>query len=195
MTKQVLSALTLVLAIVSLTVGGTLATWSDSETSSDNYIETGSVDLKVNDQDDSPWGGGLAAFFEIDSGEICTPYSSTQALWNAGCADGWAYLHIKNLVDSDSLSQHMNLEIRYDGVSVTSGTIRDLACHQIELGDLPENAIKEVEIVLHPTGGAPGALLTFDIQFELSTLDVELELAGSWSDSEMSHGNYFRLGT
>jgi predicted ribosomally synthesized peptide with SipW-like signal peptide len=40
-------------------LGGTLAGWSDTEESYDNYISTGSLDLKVEGKDDRPWGTGI----------------------------------------------------------------------------------------------------------------------------------------
>jgi len=68
--KTILVNILAILVIVGLAlpmVGGTLATWSDSETSYGNYIETGSLDLLVARcdedwqncglfNDDTPWG-------------------------------------------------------------------------------------------------------------------------------------------
>ena len=56
-------------------IGGTFATWSDSEASYNNTIETGSVDLLVAKcdaswqnpgvfKDDIPYGGGLDPCFD-----------------------------------------------------------------------------------------------------------------------------------
>ena len=74
-TKSLLVALVAVGSLVLAGVGGTLATWSDSETSEGNYIETGSVDLMVAKcdadwqnpgpfKDDTPYGVGLDPCFD-----------------------------------------------------------------------------------------------------------------------------------
>jgi predicted ribosomally synthesized peptide with SipW-like signal peptide len=165
---------------------GTIATWSDSETSEENYIETGSLDLKVRDQDDQPWGAGVGAMFDIPDGHTCTSYEQTASLFNAGDANGVAYLEIKNLADPDNLSLVMDTEIWYDGSLVTSDRMSNLAGYEIELGNLLSSETKMVTIVLHPIGGDTGDSLTFDIQFDLTT-------GGTcpWSDSEVSEANSF----
>lgn len=107
-------ALVAVLAVASMTIGGTFAAFSDTETSHDNYIETGSLDLKVARScgvpvfcDDKPWGDGLFPV-EIAPGvievvpcfladEVCAfdgSYSCQLILWNAGCVEhGRVYVH------------------------------------------------------------------------------------------------------
>lgn len=167
-------------------VGDTFASFSDIETSEDNYIDTADLDLKVNGKDDRD----VDTLFNIPNGEICTIYASSPSpipLWNQGSVDDPLYLHIKNLVGPDNLSQNVNMDIGYDG-SWISGSIYDLACQQIELGHMPgDGIIKEVTMELHATGGLPGECLTFDIAFEL--------LGGcGYSDIETSQGNYFSIG-
>ena len=184
--KQLLSALILVLVIASLTVGGTLATWSDSETSMNNVIATGGLDLKVNDTDDLPWGAGVGTCFEIDDGVVCNCYSCTVPVWNAGSADGIAYLEIKNVVDPDGLAPLMNVEIWYDNSFVTSGWMSVLDGQEILLGDMPADAYRDVMIILHATGGPSDARVDFDIEFDLVS-------TCAWVDSETSEGNYFQL--
>jgi len=189
--KNILISLMVLLIAIGLAVpmlGGTFASFSDIEISQGNYIETADLDLKVNGKDDQDVG----AFFEIPDGEICTTYTSFPSpipLTNEGSVDGPLYLHIKNLVGPDSLSQNVNVEILYDGNWVISGSIYDLACQQIQLvEDMPgDGIIKEVRMELHAGGGAPGEGLTFDIAFELFG-------ACGYSDIETSRGNYFGLG-
>lgn len=174
----------LVVGVLAPSVGGILATFSDSEISQDNYIETGSLDLKVNDQDDLPWGTGIGPIIEITDGMVCTSYAHTASVWNAGEDEAVAYLVIDNLVDPDGLAPVMDTEIWYDSGLVTSGWMSDLAGQQIELGYLLANEFRHITIVLHATAGSPGARLEWDMQFEL---------LGSWSDSEVSQGNYFMV--
>jgi len=180
-------------------VGGTLATWSDSETMEGNYIETGSLDLLVNGQDDEPWGDGLEPCFNIPELELCDTRTCYRLLWNAGCVDGVAYLHIKDVQDSNGLSANTIMDIWYDHdgdpttdlVLVESDTIDDLACEEIELGVLPGEAERQLKLEIHAYSGAPGDSLTFDINFEL----VQLELFGptyAWADTEQSL-NYLAL--
>jgi len=167
-------------------LGGTFASFSDVEISEGNYIETADLDLKVNGKDDLV----VETFFDIPEGQICTTYTSFPSpipLTNEGSVDGPLYLHIKNLVGPDSLSQNVYMEIWYDDSWVTKGSLYDLACQQIELGHMPADGImKEVRMELHATEGAPGEGLTFDIAFELFG-------ACGYSDVETSHGNYFSI--
>lgn len=185
-------------------VGGTLATWSDSETMMGNYIETGSLDILVAEcdangenpgpfNDDPPWGVGLESCFNIPELELCTTYPRYRLLWNAGCVDGTAYLHIKNVADSNGLSSNTTMDIWYDDdgdpetplVLVESDTIGNLACEEIELGVLPGEATRQLKLEIHADEGAASDVLSFDISFEL----VQLELCGptyAWADTEKS---------
>jgi predicted ribosomally synthesized peptide with SipW-like signal peptide len=98
--KSVFLSVVVVCALAIAGIGGTFATWSDSETSMDNYIETGSVDLLVNGFDDQPWGAGVPAKVEIDCMIPCKVYGPYIIdLWNASqdCMPASeAYIHIKN---------------------------------------------------------------------------------------------------
>ena len=196
-----LSALALV-AVVSVAVsvaGGTLATWSDSETSEGNYIETGSIDLLVAKcdadwqnpgafKDDLPYGVGLDPCF--DTSLAPGTYTCYSLLWNAGCVDAVAYLHIKNVSDSNGLSGNTTVSIRYDHdgnpdtslVLVASGTIADLNCDAIELGSLPAEAVRQLKLEVEYVGPCPTRGLSFDIVFQLA--------ADGFADSEISQ-NYF----
>jgi predicted ribosomally synthesized peptide with SipW-like signal peptide len=183
-------------------IGGTMATWSDSETSQGNYIETGSVDLLVAKcdtewanagafKDDLPYGVGLDPCFAamLVPGANYTCYS---LLWNGGCVDAEAYLHLKNASGSNSLSSHTIMNIWYDDdgnpdnplVLVASDTISNLDCHEISLGGLPAQAVRQLKLVVKLPGGCPSGSLQFDIVFELA--------AGGFADSEVSE-NYFSL--
>ena len=167
-------------------LGGTFASFSDIEISEGNYIDTADLDLKVNGKDDPE----VETFFEIPEGQICMTYTSSPSsipLTNEGSVDGPVYLHIKNLIGPDSLSQNVDIEIWYDDSWVTKGSLYDLACQQIELGHNPaDGIIKELRMELHASAGAPGESLIFDIAFELFG-------ACGYSDIETSGGNYFSI--
>lgn len=207
-TKLLLIGLVLVGSLVVVGMGGTLATWSDSETSYGNYIETGSVDLLVAKcdsdwanpgafKDDTPWGVGLDPCFDasLAPGRNYTCYS---LLWNAGCVDAKAYLNIKTVSDSDALSSYTDMNIWYDDdgqpdtslVLVASGTIANLNCHEIRLGDLPAGAVRQLKLEVEYDGPCPTHDLGFDIVFEL-TGNMALESMAfkrfGFADSEISH--------
>lgn len=183
--RLLLMTLVVVGALAFAGIGGTFATWSDSETSYDNYIETGSLDLKVNGQDDGPWGSGVGPVSEIADAVKCSWYDYTVELWNAGDVDAVAYLEIKNLDGPDCLVEFTDVRVWYDDGLVESGTVSELAGEEIELGDLPAGATEEVKIELHATeGSCCGARFDYDLQFDV---------LGSWADSETSRGNYFEL--
>ncbi len=99
--KSIVLSLVVVAVLVAAGVGGTLATWSDSETSIGNTIETGSVDLMVNGADDEPWGTGVPQKVAIECmipEKMFGPFEVE--LWNAGqCTQpSSAYIHIKNAI-------------------------------------------------------------------------------------------------
>ena len=99
--RNVLLSLVVVAVLMAGTIGGTFATWSDSETSHDNYIETGSVDLMVNGADDEPWGTGVPTKVQIDCMIPCKVYGPYPVdVWNASqdcMPPSELFLHIKEL--------------------------------------------------------------------------------------------------
>lgn len=117
--KVLLTALVLsCLAIAG--IGGTFATWSDSETSMDNYMETGSVDLMVNYADDEPWGTGVPTKVNIECMIPCKIYGPYPVdLWNAGQCEypSELYLHIKDVCCSNvPAKEGSGYPNPYDGV-------------------------------------------------------------------------------
>jgi predicted ribosomally synthesized peptide with SipW-like signal peptide len=98
--KSIFLSVVVISAILVAGVGGTLATWSDSETSMDNYIETGSVDLMVNGHDDLPWGSGVPTKVQLACMIPCKVYGPFPVdVWNAGQCE-WSshlYIHLKDV--------------------------------------------------------------------------------------------------
>ncbi len=224
-------ALLVIIGIALPMVGDTMATWSDSETSEGNYIETGSIDLlvaKCDDNwgncsdfsDDLPWGTGLftkrtddgvviVPGFDIPDGHVSTSYDCNLLLWNAGCVDGMAYIHVKIVEDNQELAKTMDMDIWYDldgdGAIENDGTqeelvvsdrIYNLACKSIQLGPLlSEEAPRKLRVEIHAHGGSTDDSLTFSIQFELFGpyfIDTKESLY-NLGDTEESPDNYFRL--
>ena len=210
-TKLLAISLLVIGALLVAGMGGTLATWSDSETSEGNYIETGSVDLLVAKcdadwatpgafKDDTPYGVGLDPCF--DTSLAPGNYTCYSLLWNAGCIDAKAYLHIKTVSDSDALSSYTIMSIWYDDdgrsdtplVLAASSTIANLDCHEIELGDLPAEAVRPLKLDIEYVGPCPTSSLSFDIIFELVSKDTLVESLGfktyGFADSEISQNNF-----
>lgn len=197
-------ALVVVFAIGLPMIGGTMATWSDSETMMGNYLETGSLDLLVarcdaeweptgTFNDDPPWGVGLDPCFYVPEVELDKTYPCYLVLWNAGCVDGVAYLQIKGVPEDNVLAAATTMQIWYDDdanpdtpvVLVTSGTLADLDCIEIELGLLSDDQHRQLllELITAPT--PPDGSLSFNIYFEL----VQREILGptyAWADTESS---------
>ena len=98
--RNIFLSLVMVAALVAAGVGGTFATWSDSEVSEGNYVNTGSVDLKVDGQDDLPYGEGVGAKVELDCMVPCKFYGPFEVeLWNAGDCEfpSKAFIHLKDI--------------------------------------------------------------------------------------------------
>lgn len=198
-------AIIVVISVALATVGGTTATWSDTETAEGNVVETGSLDLLVAKcaegwascgefSEDQPWCSGLQPCFDIPEAELCMTYACYLLLWNAGCVDGVAYLHVKNVnVSNGQLDSSTNMKIWYDDdglpettlMLVGGGTIGGLACHEIELGLLPAEATRQLKLQIIPYEGSGGDSVTFNIVFEL----IQHELPGrryAWADTEQN---------
>jgi len=105
MKRNLILAVVVVAALSLAGAGGVFATWSDSEVSFNNTIETGSVDLKVNGADDAPWGTGVPAKVTVECmvpGKFYGPYEVE--LWNAGTCTfpSHAYIHVKDILCSNA---------------------------------------------------------------------------------------------
>jgi predicted ribosomally synthesized peptide with SipW-like signal peptide len=99
--KSIFLSIVVISALVIAALGGTFATWSDSEVSYGNTIKTGSVDLLVNDKDDLPYGTGVPAKVTLADMTPCHFYGPFEVkLWDAGQHEGTtkAYIHVKELV-------------------------------------------------------------------------------------------------
>ena len=96
--KKVLFSVLLIAMIASMVGAGTWAYFSDLEHSEDNCFTAGSLDLKVDGEDDP----NVATYFAVecvapgDSGEV------EITLTNAGCVDGYGDIHFIMNVNSDN---------------------------------------------------------------------------------------------
>ena len=115
--KSIFLSVVIICALAISGIGGTLATWSDSEVSFDNYVSTGSLDLKVNGEDDigphpdnPQWGNGVPAKVELEDMIPCKWYGPFEVeLWNASQYEdnantfAHAFIHLKDIVCSNVL--------------------------------------------------------------------------------------------
>ena len=104
MKRSVILAVVVVAALSLAGMGGVFATWSDSETSMGNYINTGSLDLKVNGADDTPWGAGVPTKVRIECMVPSRMYGPYEVeLWHAGECDtaAEAFIHFKDMCCSN----------------------------------------------------------------------------------------------
>lgn len=107
--RNVFLSVVIIAALVTAGLGGTFAHFSDTEESLENFIQTGSLDLKVSDvngvlYDDAPYGEGVPQLiFALD----LEPKQSKDYKWdlqNAGQPEGdpaWVYMHIKKIKCED----------------------------------------------------------------------------------------------
>jgi hypothetical protein len=72
-------------------IGGTMADFSDSEEEMDDVLQAGSLDLKVNGEDDPN-----ILPFEVRGMIPEKWYDATKQVANVGTIDGWPYMHVKN---------------------------------------------------------------------------------------------------
>jgi len=195
--RKILLALIVVLAIASASVGGTFAGFSDIETSHDNYIETGSLDLKVATADEN-WVAGdfhddptLDMVMEIDDAEICQTYGSNLLLKNAGSGAGWAYLFFYLTEDSASIADTTTLSILYDTNGdlsfdlVIDGTLDSLNLTPILLDELPDGETHRLRLEIHPTTAPDQTITSFRLEFNVAFWLPQLL---SYSDIENTDG-------
>lgn len=95
--KKILLSLLTIVGVVTATAVATQAVFSDTETSEDNTFAAGTLDLKVDNQDDP--NIVHVTLNNMKPGDTQT-YNWT--LSNSGSLDGQPYIEIINLVDSDN---------------------------------------------------------------------------------------------
>lgn len=183
------------LSLATMAVGGTVAGFSDTDTSKDNVFETASLDLLVakaggDFREDQPWGAGLEPVFYIDCAEICETYGTDLFLWNIGSTDGTASLHIRLTEDTADIAGTTTLRVLYDtdGDTVLEEraftTLQSLDCSPVTLGPLPADEIRQLRLEIHPKVGEGENAVPFELEF---SIEFQLVQVGhSYSDTETS---------
>ncbi|WP_297091176.1 TasA family protein [Thermococcus sp.] len=175
--KGALLSLVLVGMVVMGLGAGTWAYFSDTETSSGNYIMAGTLDLSVN---------GAGSVTQSVDGDGVAPGDSgswTIAVSNDGTVDGHLYVTISNVnpaentpnsVDSGTWSiENAVILTIYDtsGNPVITDTLANLEGQQLDLGSLTAgqsvNIQVDWEIDSNADNGIQGDSVTFDMDFLL----------------------------
>ena len=181
----------MLVALVGLLLGaGTVTYFSDTETSGGNSFAAGTLDLKV-DGNDNP----ISAYFSVSNVEPGDSDEVVISLSNAGSLDGNAKIHVKNVVnnpgetpepeptaDNGELGANLLITILYDvngdgdydddGETIVSDTpLDDLDCTSYDLGPLPAGASRNLKIswsIPSDTGNEiMGDIVGFEIEFSL----------------------------
>jgi predicted ribosomally synthesized peptide with SipW-like signal peptide len=95
--KNVFLSVVIICALAVAGIGGTLAGFSDTETITDNKIEMGSIDLKVNGTDDLYWGEGNSMLIWLEKWNPAEAFETKVTVQNAGDKDGYLYIKLKKL--------------------------------------------------------------------------------------------------
>jgi hypothetical protein len=101
--KNILLSVVVIGALVVAGVGGTLADFSDSEEEMGDIVQAGSLDLKVNGENDPN-----VLPFEIKTVIPDKWYDVSKTVANVGTIDGWLYLHVKNVLCTESNDKDLN---------------------------------------------------------------------------------------
>lgn len=168
--KKILVSLMVVAMVATMLGLGIFAQFRDIDTSSGNYVEAGSLNLKIDNRDGPDDIGQTMKVTGLQPGETRTEEVS---LRNAGSCPGTADFHIlgpesghpivndeNTCIDPEQdagddpasnegeLCKYLKIKISYDGVAVPGGEgyLTDLACQNFILGDLPAGVTKTLTI-------------------------------------------------
>jgi hypothetical protein len=101
--KNIFLSVVVISALVVAGIGGTLADFSDSEEEVGDILQAGSLDLKVNGEDD-PNVLPIAVKGMVPE----KLYDFTKTVSNVGTIDGWLYIHIKNVMCTETNDKDLN---------------------------------------------------------------------------------------
>jgi len=181
----------MLVALVGLLLGaGTVTYFSDTETSGGNSFTAGTLDLKVDGNDDS-----ISAYFTVSNVKPGDSGYVEISLSNTGTISGTADIHIKNVMndpgdtpepeptsDDGELGANLLITILYDangdgdyddtGETIVSDTpLDDLDCTSYDLGPLPAGASRNLKISWSIPSGTGNEIMddgvSFDIEFSL----------------------------
>ena len=95
--KKILSSLSIITIMAVFAVGGSIAYFSDTETSTGNIFQAGTLDLKVGNYDPATWEFNLPdTIMPGDEGEAET------LIQNTGTLEGYLHISFANLIDEEN---------------------------------------------------------------------------------------------
>ncbi len=158
---------------------GTFAYFSDVESSTNNLIQAGTIDLAVNDQ--NPWA---QAGVVIDDMKPCKVQYVEVTVKNVGGNPGNLYLHFADIVCSggvqtepesqESPDDNIAKVIKVDIDNQWIGTMSEIACQQYMIGVLQPGENRTLTLSFHMdenvTNWAQGDNCTFTLKFVLEQL-------------------------
>lgn len=183
MTKKGVLLSALVIVIVSSLIGaGVFATFSDTETSSGNVFAAGTLDLKV-DGDDDP----ISAYFEVENTAPGASGSATINIENAGTIDGTASVIIPDesvdnepgntpepepTPDNGELGANTIITIKdAGGIVLATGTLDELAGEEVSVGSLAAGENTNITVEWNVPLGVGNEIMddsvSFNMQFDL----------------------------
>jgi len=183
--KNALLGLLLLGVIAAIVGSGTLAYFSDTETSTNNVFAAGTIDLQVDGKDDP----NVTTYFSVS--DVYPPANGSVVinLTNVGTNAGMADIHIKNVVNGEGsnpvsetdtvqpgdLGKYLNITIVYDGNTIVNDVpINDLNCTNYDMGILNASETKQVTISWNLPAwvgnDVMGDNVTFDIEFSLNQI-------------------------
>jgi len=117
--KSIFLCVVVIAALVVAGIGGTLAGFSDTEESKANYVTTGSLDLKVDGNDDKPYGVGVDTVVKVEDIMPSKWYSFSVNVQNMGQAvdelgypeNAHLYIHFKNLTCESVPPKHDGYDV------------------------------------------------------------------------------------
>jgi hypothetical protein len=101
--KNVLLAMGVIAALVGGLLGGVFADFSDSEEEMGDVLQAGSLDLLVNGENDPD-----ILPFSMRGMIPDKSYHVEKTIQNVGTIDGWLYIHIKNLLCTETNDKDLN---------------------------------------------------------------------------------------
>lgn len=125
--KKIIASLAMIVLVGTLVVGATRAIFSDTETSFDNTFVAGTLDLKVDGEDD----GATVAHIELSDMKPGDTQTYSWTLSNSGSLTGKPWIEIVNLVDSENSCNEPELTVPDSTCGDLEGELSDYLFLQI----------------------------------------------------------------
>lgn len=179
--RNVILAAVAITALAVAGLGGTLAGWSDSEISHDNYIETGSLDLQVNGADDPLVPTKVMCDCMIPCCENC--WSEQIELHNVGqCCSGEVFIHFKEFCCSDVVQEKTGVDPEPEVVCRDGGWVDQVLVPG--LGEEPCELSKHILVTVYEKPDLVTPILEGKM-FDLKSLQISLGILGPCETMEL----------